>query len=218
MPFVGRTATSMTDEVLRRVRDANGVMHTASFVRDRLTDAQRYLNGILGLVITSSTLTLNPGQNFYKLSDSLPLCIRVVGLRGSFGNRELAELPSIDSLMIYGPRWTRAIGPYIESWTTVGRDVLVIYPAIFQVATIDAFYVKLCNAFSSGATVSEFSTEQCGLIVTLTEALLLLRQRDLAAAGRAMDRLQQALTPETELDRLGTIGSTQLAVKAANPK
>lgn len=218
MAYTGRTATSMTDEVLARVRDANGLMHTASFVRDRLTDAQRYLNGILGISVNVTAMSLNPGQNVYKLSSSLPLAIRVLGIRGSSSTRELAKLPSIDSLLIYGPRWMRQMAPYLESWTTVGRDVLVVYPAPKESVTIDVYYVNLCAAFTSGATVSEFSAEQCGLIVTLTEALLLLRQRDLESAGRAMERLQQALTPEAELDRLGTAGSTQLPVKAANPK
>lgn len=110
------------------------------------------------------------------------------------------------------------MAPFLESWTTVGRDVLVVYPAPKESVTLNVYYVNLCAAFTSGATTSEFSAEQCGLIVTLTEALLLLRQRDLEAAGRAMERLQQALTPEAELDRLGTTGSTQMPVKAANPK
>lgn len=217
MPFTGRTATSMTDEVLARVRDATGLMHTASFVRDRLTDAQRFLNGILGLSISSAAITLNPGQNFYKLSDSLPFCIRLVGLRGSSGYRDAAELPSLDSLLIYGPHWSRRTGAYVESWTMVGRDVLVVYPALKSATTLDAYYVNVCAAFTSGATTSEFSTEQCGLIVTLTEALLLLRQRDLEAAGRAMERLQQALQPELALDRLGVGSRTRTPAKEAKP-
>lgn len=212
MPFVGRTADSMTTEVLTRVRDANGVMHTAAFVRARLTDAQRYLNGLLGLVLGSSSLTLNPSQNFYVLTSAVPLSIRVVGVRGSSLTRDLAPAPSIDSFLIYGPTWMRQTAARSEAWTTVGRDVLVVYPAASFTQSLDVVYAKVTNVLAITTDVSEFSTEQCDLIVTLTEAILLLRQRDLQAAARAMDRLRRMVTPEMAAERLA-LAPTGLADK-----
>lgn len=202
MAFTGRTADSMTTEVLARVRDPNGIMHTVTFVRNRLTDTQRYLNGLLGLVVASSGIVLGATQNFFVLSSSIPSSIRIVGIRGSNQTREVAPVPSIESFLIYGPTWARRTGPYLESWTTVGRDLLVVYPAASALGSIDVFYAKLTNAFSDAATLSEFSAEQCGLIVTLTEAILLLRQRDLQSAARAMARLRQVITPEMAAERL----------------
>lgn len=196
MPFTPRTAGDLTTEVLARVRDTSGVMHTASFVRSRLSDAQRCLNALLGFVISSSSVSLAQQQNFYLVSAYVPSAIRIIGLRGSLTIRDLGRLPSLQSLLIYGPTWPQKQGDYIESWTTVGRDILVTYPALQTSGSIGAYYHKLTNALSTSGTSLEFAPDQDGLIVTLTEAILLLRQRDLSACSRALERLQSALTVE----------------------
>ena len=196
MPYTGRTASSLTNEVLTRVRDPNGKMHTAAFVRDRLTDAQRVLNGILEYVIANTTISVSASRQFYQVSVSVPSAIRVVGFRGSGTVRAVAQVPSLDSLLIYGPYWSRELGDHYLAWAAVGRELVVLYPALRVDGSIGCVYVKLTDAFVSTSTTSEFSPEQCGPLVTLVEALLLLRQRDLAACARTISRLQEVLTVE----------------------
>lgn len=203
MPFVGRTADSLTFEVLDRVRDKNGLMHGAVFVRSILTAAQRVLNAGLEYVISASIASFYANRVFYDISTLFSLTVRVVGLRGSTTVRDVIKLNSLDDFLIYGPYWSRHVGPHALAWTTVGRDVLVTYPAFETDGTLGLYYVKLTNAFTAGSTVSEFSTEQCGPLVTLTEAILLLRQRDLEACDRALGRLQEDLQLELTAPKLG---------------
>ncbi len=196
MAFTPRTAGDLTTEVLARVRDANGVMHTASFVRSRLSDAQRCLNALLGFVVGSGTMTIGARQNFYVISTAVPSAIRITSLRGGSTIRDIGKLPSLNSLLIYGPTWPQKIGDYIETWTLIGRDVLVHYPALNSSGSIGVYYHKLTTALTATGTALEFSPDQDGLVVTLAEAILLLRQRDLTACSRALDRLKAAIRVE----------------------
>lgn len=196
MAFTPRTAGDLTTEVLARVRDVGGVMHTASFVRSRLSDAQRCLNALLGFVVASSIMTFSRQQNFYLVSTSLPSAIRVLSLRGGGTIRDIGRLPSLESLLIYGPTWPQKIGDYVESWTTVGRDILVCYPTLLSNGALGVYYHKLTNALTSTSTNMEFAPDQDGVVVTLTEAILLLRQRDLTACSRALERLRSDLSVE----------------------
>lgn len=203
MPFVGRTADSMMFEVLERVRDTNGAMHTPTFVRSILTTAQQVLNAGLEYVIANSSATLYANRVFYDISTLFSAAIRIIGLRGSTTIRDVIKFNSLDDFLIYGPYWSRHIGQHALAWTAVGRDVLVAYPAFENDSSLGLYYVKLTNTFSAGSTVSEFSTEQCGPLVTLTEAILLLRQRDLESCDRALGRLQEDLQLELTAPKLG---------------
>lgn len=203
MPFVGRTADSMMLEVRERVRDTNGAMHTATFVRSILTSAQQVLNAGLEYVIASASAVFYANRVFYDISTLFSNAIRIIGIRGGFTVRDVIKLNSIDDLLIYGPYWSRHVGQHMLAWTTIGRDVLVTYPALELSGSLGLYYVKLTNTFSAGSTVSEFSTEQCGPLVTLTEAILLLRQRDLESCDRALGRLQEDLQLELTAPKLG---------------
>lgn len=203
MPFVGRTADSLMLEVRERVRDTNGSMHTATFVRSILTSAQQVLNAGLEYVIANGSASLYANRVFYDISTLFSSVIRVIGLRGSATIRDVIKLNSLDDFLIYGPYWSRHIGQHALAWTAVGRDVLAVYPAFENDGSLGLYYVKLTNTFSAGSTVSEFSTEQCGPLVTLTEAILLLRQRDLESCNRALGRLQEDLQLELTAPKLG---------------
>lgn len=198
MPFTPRTAGTLTTEVLARVRDPNGVMHTAAFVRARLSDAQRCLNALLGFVVGNAAINLNALENFYVVSTiTSNAAIRLIGIRGGLTIRELGRMPDLQSFLIYGATWPQHVtNQAIESWALIGRDVLVLYPATTADIAIGMHYVKLTNTLTDANTLMEFSPDQDGLAVTLTEALLLLRQRDLGACQRALARLHEALAPE----------------------
>ena len=68
MPDVAKT---LTDQVLRRVRDVHGLAHSRAFVRTLLSHSQRLLNSLLGIVTTSTTFTTYAHQQFYQLSGLL---------------------------------------------------------------------------------------------------------------------------------------------------
>lgn len=203
MSYIGRSADSMMNEVLARVRDTNGTMHTAAFVRSMLTTAQQVLNAGLEHVILPAVSAFYANRVFYDISTLFPAAVRIIGIRGSNTIRDVIQLNSLDDFLIYGPYWSRHVGQTLLAWTTIGRDILVTYPALETDSTFGLYYVKLTNTFTSGATLSEFSVEQCGPLVTLTEVLLLLRQRDLEACDRALGRLQENLQLELTAPRLG---------------
>lgn len=199
---MARFAAALIDDVLARVRDVNGLATTRTFVRERLTDSQRYLNALLGLSLDAADLTLNPHQSIYQINTLLPSAQRIVGIRGGGGQREIATVPSIASLLIFGPTWMRHTGHRVEAWTTVGRDLLVVYPTLKTGQVYTVWYAKLCLAFGTESTLTEFANEYTDLITTLTEAVVLLRQRDLGASSRAMERLAKQIAPEMAATRL----------------
>jgi hypothetical protein len=205
---MGRSAQALTDAALQRVRDPNANLHSRVFVQARLTDAQRFLNAALGLVVDSASLTLNPFQSVYSLSGLLPNAVRVVGVRE--GGRDLALIPSITQLLSFSPRWTRDVGGRCEAWTTVGRDLLIVYPARTNTTVVTVYYAKLTAALAGETDLSDFGDEYGDMITTLTEAVLLLRQRDTEASKRAMGRLQAKLSPEVGAPRLHTPQVTQV--------
>ena len=195
MPDVAKT---LTDQVLRRVRDVHGLAHSRALVRTLLSHSQRLLNSLLGIVTTSTTFTTYPHQQFYQISGLLTgsdAITKVMAVKED--SRDLTHLINIRQLHHLDTRWVRAIGPRFDAWTQLGRDMLIIYPAKTVGSTVTIVGAKLTTALTGEDTALEMPNEYHDHIVSLAEIMLLAKQRDLTQAVRQLQRLSHALKTDT---------------------
>ena len=191
-------AKSLTDQVLRRVRDVHGLAHSRDLARTILSHSQRLINSLLGIVTTSTTFTTYPHQQFYQISGLLTgsdAITKVMAVRES--SRDLTHLTNIRQLHHLDTRWVRAIGPRFDAWTQLGRDMLIIYPAKVTSSTVTIVGAKLTTALTGEDTALEMPNEYHDHIVSLAEVMLLAKQRDLTQAVRQLQRLSHALKTDT---------------------
>lgn len=197
---MAKVAHLLIDTVLQRVRDPQGLAHTRAQVLDLLSQCQRFINGALGLVLTTTTLTTLPRKLLYTLSGDLTTTLRVVAVRD--GARDLAKMPTLASLNHVDLHWMRLEGARFEAWVPIGRDLLVIYPAKEVGSTVTVVHASLTSALTGEDDVTEIPDEYLDMVVTLCEAIVLLIQRDLASADAAMKRLGQSLQLDVSAYRL----------------
>ena len=65
-------AHELIDQVLQRVRDAQGVIVTRPFALTLLSKAQQFLNARFGWVLDTTTLVTEPQRCFYPIQPLLP--------------------------------------------------------------------------------------------------------------------------------------------------
>jgi len=191
-------AKNLTDELLRRVRDINGLAHSRELARTVLSQSQQVLNTLLAIKLTSTTLTTYPLQQFYTIAGLLTgddAITRVMAVRD--GARDLVKLTNFRQLAHLDRRWVRKVGPRFEAWTHIGRDMLVIYPAKQLSSTVLVKGTKLTTALTGEATELELPNEFHDYIITLAEVILLAKQRDLGQATLQLKRLADALPSDT---------------------
>lgn len=187
-------AATLTDTLLRRVRDPQGLAHSRDFARTCLSHAQRILNAALGVVVESATLATSPTMQVYPVTSLLPSAARVLAVLE--GTRDLAKLSNHIQLDHLDMKWFRAIGSRFEAWCPVGRDLIVIYPAKAMSSSVTVKYAKLTIALTGEGDATELPDEYMEDIITLAEIFLLAKQRDLKAALTALKRLTTELGNE----------------------
>lgn len=184
-------ASTMTDTLLRRVRDTAGLAHSRDFARTCLSHAQRILNTAIGVVVESTTLATTPTMQVYPTTGFVPLAARPIAVLE--GNRDLQKLSNHVQLAHVSLTWFRDVGSRFEAWCPVGRDLIVIYPAKSVVSSVVVKYAKLTTALTGEADPLEVPEEYTDYILSLAEVFLLMKQRDLKAASTALKRLVEEM-------------------------
>lgn len=174
------SATTLTATVSTRLRDASNQMHSAATVRSVLTDAQRMVNAEREEIIASAAQAVGANVNFIAIFANVTAAMRLVGVRE--GVRNLTRMDWRQLLQL--DLTTRS--DEFQGWSVIGRDLLALWPAKKVASSVTLFYVKLTDAFAAGATLSELDDESLPEVVTLTEASLLLRQRDVEDAVKLL--------------------------------
>ena len=199
-----RAASLLTDTVLRRVRDPQGLAHTRDFTRTCLSHAQRIINIALGVVVTTETMTTTAQQQVYSVSGYLPNAGRVIAVLEN--GRDLVKLTNHVQLAHVNLHWFRELGTRFEAWCPVGRDLLVIYPGKAQDSTVQVKYARLTTPLLGEADELEMPNEYDDYIMTLAECFLLAKQRDLKAAMTALQRLTNEIKDDMLPVRLHLAG------------
>ena len=175
-----------TSELLQRVRDPQGAVHSRAFTVDILSQCQRLVNAKTGLVTGSASLGLSGRQLFYSpLSTLLPEASAVTGVRYQGANLERTtpeELRALDST------WFRRIG-FPEAYTVIGREILVISPAVEFNETVTVDYIKLTTDFVGEESSFELADQDTPSVLDLAEIILLTRWRKQAQIVPLVEQL-----------------------------
>ncbi len=179
-------AQTLIDASLQRARDPDGLLHTRVFTLSIISEVQRLINGQLRVVIDSAVMTTDPEKLLYSVNGEVPNAIRINGVRD--GSRNLTFIPW-ETLVQGDPDWFRRIGEDFESWSMIGRDILVVYPAKLAASSVTVFYTKLTNDLVAEATATEMDDDHMMFILDVTEAVLLTRARDFVSAKNVINRV-----------------------------
>ena len=164
----------LVDTVLQRVRDPGGLAHPRTLVRLVLTHLQRALNTKFGVVLESRSLATVPRQQVYPIAALTAETLRIVAVRE--GTRDLIQV-AWPELWYQDRNWPFRLADHHESFSVIGRDLLVIYPAKPAASTVTLICATLTATLTDDTVVIELQEELHPLLLSLTEAVLLTRQR-----------------------------------------
>lgn len=180
-------AHDLIDQVLQRVRDPQGTTASREFVLKLLSSAQQLLNAKTGYVTDEATLVTEPLRCFYPIQALLPQSQKVMYVRDA-SDRDL--LPVTWRSFWYMKRgWPREVAERLQLWSTVGRDVLVLWPTLRASETVTVVSAKLTTPLVNEHESPELPDNLLPMLVDLTEVLTLLKMRKQAIAGEAMSSL-----------------------------
>ncbi|MEE9586074.1 MAG: hypothetical protein V3W09_04155 [Nitrososphaerales archaeon] len=194
---MAETTGTLRQVVQDRVRDPSGQTYTNALVIDLLSRSQRILNAGLQLVLVSGTLTTNPWQQIYTPLSTFADFADVVTVQDN--GRDLDPLTLEEQNQI-NRQWFRRIGPSFESFTRLGRTLLAIHPAKDHTSSVTVVYAKLTTTLTADGDSVEFSDDKSPLIVDLSEALALIRERRLEAVQVVLQRLQRRMLLVNEIE------------------
>lgn len=185
------SAHTLIDQLLQRVRDPQGAIVTRAFALTLLSKAQQFLNAKLGVVLDTTTLVAEPQRCFYPIREVLPQSQRVLFVQD--GPRDLLYVPW--RTFWYMKRgWPREIAERMQLWSTVGRDVLVLWPAGRVSTNVSVLSIKLTDPLTAENSAVEMGDEKARMIVDLAEVLALLKLRKPGLVTDAMQALTARIT------------------------
>lgn len=183
--------SQLVTAILNRARDPQGIATSRATCLSLASTCQQVVNGILGDVIASQSLQLQPRTLIYPLSTFVASAITVVGVRDSSG-RDLTHLDDgADGLAWVSTRWIQDVSDSPRCWSMIGHDLLVIYPAVRlgSSQSVTVFYSQLTPALlneMNDSTVVPGETDYA--IEQLTEALINLKSRDYEACKASIEK------------------------------
>lgn len=180
---MSRNLGPTTEILLRRVRQYGGFALTPSFALEIYSRCEQLTNAATRRVLSSSSLSIPKQQLLFNFRDSLPSAIEITNITES--NRKLSQILSLGDLASYDITWFRNItSDRFESWSQIGRDILIIYPGKATASSVNVEYVKLLTLYDDFTahynTASELPDEDVDLALGLAEIICLLRFRLLA--------------------------------------
>ena len=191
-------AGPLTDILLQRVRDPQGLTHTRAFVRTIVTHVQRAINAKQRFLVSTSTLTTQPYKVVYPIAPLVTTGIRVVGVRDA--NRSLEFVPWMNFWYTHRA-WHRQVGGQLQAWSLIGRDLLLLWPTLERVSSVTLVHPTLTGVVVNDAHVLEVPDEALPLLLDLCEVVLLAVQRDFPPVEILLkvlpDRLKESMTDAT---------------------
>ena len=168
-------ASVLTDNLVRRLRDANALGIERTFVRQMLSDSQRIINGLMRTTKATVTLTTQPNKMFYKISEVAADVLRIEHVREGERNLHKTSLRTLNSV---SRRWFRQVGPTFKHFALPGRDMLVVYPSKAIESSVDVIYTKLTTEFTDDTIEAELPDDNLNAVMDLAQIILLTKMRE----------------------------------------
>ena len=162
-------------KVLQRVRDPQGSAHTRPFVLEILSHTQRIINAIFGPVRVTNTFTTEADRLAYPIQSNLPDNLKIVSITHE-GSELIGE--TLSGLQGNDPSWPRTRGVKIQAFAPIGRDLIILYPALERNSTVEITSIKDTGLITGETATMDLPDERVKTAIDFTEVLLLIRQRD----------------------------------------
>lgn len=159
-----------------RVRDPVPLANTEAQYRQILSECQRLVNAAGRLVLEATPFELTPRQPLYQVQTNFPRCVRIEFIR-DVDNRDLdrVDFPSICN---YSRTWPSDLGDTPRSYTFIGRDTLLVYPAPRDAGiTITVYYTKLLTELVDDTINTDLRDDDLLPVVNLAEIIFLAKLR-----------------------------------------
>ena len=180
----------IVDRILELVRDKQGATHSRSFVRKVVSHVQYAINTRRKAVLQFDTLTTEPFRQIYSIINLFPNGIKIQGVR--VDGRDLART-TLRSLSQLDLNWFRKVGPRIEAFTLVGRDILILYPAVDFAESVEIISSKVTITLVNTGTPIELADDEILPLIDLSSIVLLTRARMLETLKGKVDDLRKRL-------------------------
>ena len=190
------TAGTVATNLIERVYATGGIAHTQAWVISILSKTQRVANAYLQAVHSSAVLTTLAEKLVYKLRDDVAAAIDVLSITDTRGGNveQLERLDNLLELSAYDVNWFRNItGTRFNTWTQLGRDLLVIYPGRAAADAVTVRYTKLTNALTAAGTAFELPDEDVQVAKDLAEIVLLARDKQIVECSNKLEQLSERL-------------------------
>lgn len=168
------TAGQARDILAIRMRDFARVAYPDAVVFNALMLAMRLVNARHRLTLRIGTFPTAPYRCIYNVTANFPNMMRVVYVRE--GERDLTFVPW-RSLAQYDKFWFRRTGTRYESWSLLGVDQLIVYPAREVGSVVTVLGTRLVPFIASAADTLEFRDEDIPIALRFAELILLTRGR-----------------------------------------
>lgn len=167
-------AGELVDRVLNRVRDPHAAANSRVFVREVLAHCQRLLNAKLGLVVSEITFDTVAAQVVYPIASLAETALRIVGVRED--GRDLVEVKWREFWFLQR-NWLRRVGTSFQSYSLVGRDLLVLYPAQAEAAQVTLVAAVLTDPLLSDDVAIQLPDDYHPLLLDLATVVVSLKGR-----------------------------------------
>ena len=186
------TGGEIKERVFDRLQMNSSVAYTDAFFYNVLSKVQNLVNSSLELVVATSTLTTIPAQFFYHLPWHLPDAIRVIDVSDS--DVTINHMKRWQELYQFDLSWyTETAASTFLLWSMIGRDMLVLYPAFATASSVDVKYVEYLDALTADASAFGLQDHYLGIVMDITELVLLAHQRELVAGAKKLEEVIKTL-------------------------
>lgn len=183
--------SDVIDSLARRVRDPNNTAHPRDLVRDLLDRVQVLINGKEKFIAQTQLFTTTPGQAIYSIQATFGDLVEVTDV--DHDECSLSHILNWRSLWKINPHWITDQQPTPEGWATLGRTLLVIYPAPSQEVTLKVTGVKRTTELVSESSIFDLESQDADLVKDAVQSILLWRQKDSDTASLFIRRLEERM-------------------------
>jgi hypothetical protein len=189
---MAENAGTASTTIANRVRDPNFQATSQANIISLMSYAQQVTNGALSDVVATATLNLAVRTPIYQLSTNIAAAIKVLAVTDASG-RDLDCLPDIFQLQQLDFHWLTYTSDRPRDFVQVGKDLLIIWPGVLASQPMTVKYSKYIPALTGSGDATVVPNEDDTCINALTEALLVLKNRDLNATAQAFERFTKRL-------------------------
>lgn len=180
----------LIDQVGERAFDPHFTGTTRAQVRDLLSRASQVVNGAFDSTLVLTAMPTAPTLQVYNFERVAADVLRIKAVRQ--GTRDLSET-DFSRLSQIDNHWFGRRGRRFETFAVLGRRLLVIHPLMPWADSVNVLYTQQLPTLAVDGDMVNLPDDQLPVLSKLTEALVLLKQRDLDKLGPLLAELPAAL-------------------------